>query len=81
MESQYNMVQYNTNHTGAAEPKTCQALKSLIMPHTSPSRASYGICRVRIWENIDLFITRAHSISSAFRVLGVTVTHSCDINL
>ena len=22
MESQYNTVQYNTNHTGAAEPKT-----------------------------------------------------------
>ena len=34
-----------------------QILKSQQKPHTSPSRASYGVSVVGIWEKIDRVIT------------------------
>ena len=35
-------------------------LESQQTPHTSPSRASYGVSIVRIWEKIDCIITAPH---------------------
>ena len=39
-----------------------QRLESQQTPHISPSRASYGVSIVRIWEKIDRVITAPHCI-------------------
>ena len=39
-----------------------QTSNSQQTPHTSPSRASYGVSIVRILEKIDLVITALHCI-------------------
>ena len=40
-----------------------QTSKSQQTPHTSPSRASYVVAIVRIWEEIDRVITALHCIT------------------
>ena len=44
-----------------------QTSNSQQAPHTSPSRPSYGVSIVRIWEKIDRIITAPHCIMNQIR--------------
>ena len=58
-----------------------QTLNSQKTPHSSPSRASYGVSFVRIWEKIDRFITTPHRIGvSVIHVIYLPVTLCCDVH-
>ena len=46
-----------------------QTSNSQQAPHTSPSRASYGVSIVRIWEKIDRIITAPHCIMNQIRTI------------
>ena len=59
----YNTVQFITILHTALQwqwQKVYQILESQQTPHTSPSRVSYGVSIVRIWEEIDRLITEPH---------------------
>ena len=63
----YNMVRFITvSHTalGWQRQNMYQTLTSQQTPHTSPSRASYGMSIVRIWEKTDPILTSLHCFMS-----------------
>ena len=63
VECRYNAVQFITILPPALrwqEQNVNQTSKSQHTPHTSPSRASYGVSIVRIWEKINRVITAPH---------------------
>ena len=47
-----------------------EILESQQTPHTSPSRASYGVSIVRILQKIDRVITAPHCMSLVIEVIA-----------
>ena len=56
-----NITSYFTHHWLMRNVN--QSLDAQKTLHTSPSRASYGVSIVKIWEKIDRVITAPHFIS------------------
>ena len=73
VECRYNAVQFMTILFMALwwqQRNLNQTLYSQQTPQTSPSRASFGLSTVRIWEKIDRLIT-APRCASLFFLIGI----------
>ena len=69
-----NITRYGTQHNSDWSRTYTKSHHSQKTPHISPSRVSYGVSIVRIWEKIDHIIMALHCIS-------FSILLSCDFKI